>query len=90
MAEQRTIRFSGNVQGVGFRWTTQRVAAGFDVTGWVRNCSDGTVELRVEGEEETLDRFLQDLRQRMGSCIRKEQVQTAPASGTFSGFRIRH
>jgi len=41
------IHFFGNVQGVGFRYTTCSVARGFDVTGFVRNCSNGSVELVV-------------------------------------------
>jgi acylphosphatase len=43
------IFYSGNVQGVGFRYTTKTVATGFEVTGTVRNLLDGRVELIAEG-----------------------------------------
>ena len=43
--ECRRIIFHGRVQGVGFRYTTHRIARGFPVTGFVRNLTDGTVEL---------------------------------------------
>ena len=90
MQEQRLICFYGSVQGVGFRWTTNRVASRFPVWGWVRNRSDGSVELVVEGELEVLDDFLQALRQAMVGNIRKETTQTAPAAGTLTGFEIRY
>ncbi len=45
------IVYSGRVQGVGFRWQVKNVSESFGVTGFVRNLSDGTVELWVEGEK---------------------------------------
>ena len=44
------IFYEGRVQGVGFRWTVKQTAMGFDVTGSIRNMSDGRVELFAEGE----------------------------------------
>ena len=48
----------GTVQGVFFRDHTRRLAKQADVTGWVRNCPDGTVEAYFEGPEETLQRLV--------------------------------
>ena len=48
---RRTSHFSGHVQGVGFRYTVQDLAADFDVRGYVRNLPDGRVELVVEGDD---------------------------------------
>ena len=45
------IVYRGHVQGVGFRWQVKNVSKSFGVTGFVRNLSDGTVELWVEGEK---------------------------------------
>lgn len=43
------VRFVGEVQGVGFRWTARRVAQDLDLTGWVRNESDGSVSMELQG-----------------------------------------
>lgn len=43
------LRFTGNVQGVGFRWTNQGTANELHLTGWVKNLSDGSVEMEIQG-----------------------------------------
>ena len=48
---------SGRVQGVGYRVFTRRNAQSLGLTGWVRNCDDGTVEGEVYGPAETLEKF---------------------------------
>ena len=52
---------SGLVQGVGFRFFTQRAAAGHQVVGMVRNLKDGRVEVIVEGSEQAVKNFYTDL-----------------------------
>ena len=47
---RRRVVVSGQVQGVFFRDTCQRYAQAYGVTGWVRNCADGTVEAVFEGK----------------------------------------
>ena len=54
--------FSGRVQGVGFRYTAERIAEDFPITGFVRNLPDGRVELLVEGDEVDLEGFIQKIR----------------------------
>ncbi len=88
--EQRIVRFTGHVQGVGFRYTTCRVAGGHDVTGWVRNVPDGSVECVVEGEASEIDAFLTDLREQMSSYIRGSSQQRAPCTGQFSSFGVKY
>ena len=51
------ILYSGHVQGVGFRYTAKTVATGFEISGVVRNLSDGRVELFAEGSREDLEAF---------------------------------
>ena len=52
---------SGEVQGVGFRFFTQRVAARHQVVGYVRNLPDGRVEAYAEGTPESIEGFKHDL-----------------------------
>ena len=54
---------SGRVQGVYYRDTCRRVARGLGVRGWVRNRSDGTVELVAEGARDAVDDLLAWCRQ---------------------------
>jgi acylphosphatase len=88
--EQRIVLFSGMVQGVGFRYTTCRVASGYDVTGTVRNLPDGRVECVAEGPPAELDAFLSDLSEKMSYYIRKQTQQKTPASGAFTSFGARY
>lgn len=53
----RKFRIRGRVQGVGFRAWTERQANTLQLRGTVRNCPDGTVEVRVAGPHKTIDRF---------------------------------
>lgn len=53
------VRVRGRVQGVGFRFATYREAELLGLTGWVRNCADGSVEGLFQGPREQLDRMLE-------------------------------
>ena len=57
----RTYYISGLVQGVGFRFFTQRAAAGHQVCGMVKNLADGRVEVFVEAKEASVKAFYNDL-----------------------------
>ena len=48
---RKHIFFTGRVQGVGFRYQSAAIARSMGLTGWVRNLSDGRVEMEVQGEE---------------------------------------
>jgi acylphosphatase len=85
-----TVYFSGRVQGVGFRYNTSIIARRYEVTGYVRNCPDGRVELVAEGQPKELDDFLREVRDHFSYNIRNEQSDIQDASGQFPGFEIRH
>ncbi len=65
MADERVRRrvvVHGRVQGVGFRYSAQRVAVGAGVDGWVRNRGDGAVEAVLEGTPGAVERVVAFLR----------------------------
>jgi acylphosphatase len=87
--KQREIFFSGRVQGVGFRYTTRSLAARFQITGFVRNLTDGRVQLVMEGADEEMDRFLVALHKEMVRYIFDQTEIVRPASNKFSDFEVR-
>ena len=88
--QRRVYHFTGRVQGVGFRYTTQNIALRHNVQGYVRNLRDGRVELVMEGDEREMDEIIESLRQRREGHVRKIESQVAPATGEFQQFCIRH
>ncbi len=82
------IIFKGQVQGVGFRYTAHRVAARYDVTGFVRNLPDGTVEMLIQGTEQNVDACLADLEDTMSGYIRDTKVKQIPANPQHTDFKI--
>ncbi|MBI5787730.1 MAG: acylphosphatase [Candidatus Schekmanbacteria bacterium] len=52
------LKISGMVQGVFFRDSTRREAQALNVSGWVRNCPDGSVEVIAEGEKTAVDQLV--------------------------------
>jgi len=83
------ILYSGNVQGVGFRYTVKSVATGYEVTGQVKNLPDGRVELVAEGDLEELKGFSQAVRESgLEHFIAKEQATWGQAQNEFRGFEI--
>jgi len=82
------VFFSGMVQGVGFRYTARTVARRFAVGGWVRNVSDGRVELVAEGVPEELEAFLAAVGDDMSPYIRKVDRTWEAATDEWRGFEI--
>ena len=83
------IFYSGRVQGVGFRYAAKSAAAGFEITGTVRNLPDGRVELVAEGMRAELEAFRAAIRaEGLAGFIRDEQVNWSAAQNEFRGFEI--
>ncbi|NOZ40065.1 MAG: acylphosphatase [Planctomycetes bacterium] len=89
------MTYSGNVQGVGFRYTAKSIARGYDVSGFVQNLTDGRVKLVVEGAADELDCFLGELAEQMAGSIRsvdceRHAVLGDTVLGEFAEFAIRY
>jgi acylphosphatase len=85
----KRVHYSGTVQGVGFRYTAQRLAADFVVGGHVRNLPDGRVELVAEGEADQVNSLLSAIARQMAGYIEHAAIKDEAPSGV-TGFRIRH
>ncbi len=84
----RRIVVHGRVQGVGFRFWTKRMADQREVSGWVRNRIDGTVEVHAEGSPQALHDMERLLRQGPpASSVTTLDSRPAP-SAVGTGFRI--
>jgi len=89
MQKRVNIIYSGQVQGVGFRFTTSAIAKEFGIKGWVKNLPDGDVEVVAEGEEKILNKFIEEVKRQMNYATFKESINWMAASGGLNGFEIR-
>ncbi len=85
---RRTVRFTGRVQGVGFRATVTDIARRFTIAGSVRNLPGGGVELIAEGTADEIERFIAEINRRMGEFIRDAHATDGAAQGVV-GFHIK-
>ena len=80
---------SGEVQGVGYRYTMRIEADAAGVAGWVRNRRDGTVEAEIEGTDEQVDAVLAWMSEGPpGSRVTDARVRDATPTGAI-GFDVR-
>jgi acylphosphatase len=82
------IIFSGQVQGVGFRFTAFNIANRYELTGFVRNLPDGTVEMLIQGLTETVDDCLRDVEEEFGGYIRETKIKEIPPNPQYKDFKI--
>jgi acylphosphatase len=81
----------GRVQGVGFRYFVIEQVRGMEITGWVRNRFNGTVEVLAEGSKADLEQLLQALhRGSRSSNVTLVKTDWFKATGEFSSFSTRH
>ena len=84
------FRVEGRVQGVGYRYSAQRVGAQLGLQGWVRNRADGAVEGHVQGDGRIVDAMLDWLRE--GPSHARVDALTSdpvPVDTSLAGFGIR-
>ncbi len=89
MKERIHVYYSGRVQGVGFRFTTEDLALELGITGWVKNLRDGRVEILAEGEEDNLKRFLEGIDSYFKGYIGDRDLSWHQPTDEFGDFRIR-
>jgi acylphosphatase len=85
-----TVKVTGRVQGVSFRWYTAREAERLGVRGWVRNEPDGSVAGHLEGEDGAVDAVVDWLRQGPSYAAVRDVAVTEAAPTGAAGFDIRY
>jgi acylphosphatase len=87
--QTRKFRVCGRVQGVGFRWFVEREAKTLGILGWVRNNTDGTVEVLATGTSDQLSALRSRLQQgpRAARVDNVEESDAKPVTG-LNTFRI--
>jgi len=88
MAERVRVLYSGNVQGVGFRFRALRSADGLALEGFVRNLPDGRVELVAEGPRPRIERLLAAISGDLGGLIEEADTSWSAAEGGLPPFTI--
>jgi acylphosphatase len=90
MLTARHYRIHGRVQGVGFRFYTEQAALRENLSGFVRNARDGTVEVHAEGELAAIERFEMALhRGPSGARVERVEVAELVPEGRHRGFMVR-
>lgn len=84
------INVFGRVQGVFFRGEAQKVAKELGLTGWTKNDTDGSVRIIAEGDEGTLQKFMEWCRKGTAfSKVENIEVEWKGATNEFNDFKIK-
>ncbi|KAH8678945.1 Acylphosphatase-like domain-containing protein [Tricladium varicosporioides] len=91
MVTRVSFRVHGQVQGVSFRYFTKKKANSYNLTGWVRNTSNGKVEGEVQGEEDGVQKLLKDIDKgpTHAHVVKLEKSEIEVVEGEI-GFEVRH
>ncbi len=85
-----TATVGGRVHGVGFRYSTQRTAAGLGLSGWVRNMPDGTVLLWAQGPADAVERLCKFLEEGPPVArVTSLEISEAEPDADITGFNVR-
>ena len=83
------VFYGGRVQGIGFRYTAEKLAMDLRLVGWVKNLPDGRVELVCEGPKEKIELLLEKIQQSsLGPHIKKVTCAWEKPTGEFKDFHI--
>jgi acylphosphatase len=73
---------------VGFRYTTHRIASRYELTGFVRNVPDGSVEMLVQGSPQDIDGCIEDIKNAFIGYIRETTTEEVSTNPKYTDFRI--
>jgi acylphosphatase len=91
MMKRMRITVKGIVQGVYYRYNTQKKAAEDNLTGWVRNSRDGRVEMLCEGTEANIKEMVEWCKEGpAGAYVEKVETKWEEYTGEFNAFEIKY
>lgn len=82
------VVYTGRVQGVGFRFTTQRIALRYELAGYVKNLGTGQVEMFAQGHPEDVADCLRDISESFAAYIRDAEINDTPINSNYVEFTI--
>jgi len=82
------IIFIGRVQGVGFRFTARRAASRRQLTGYVRNMPNGSVEMLAQGRPDDVNDCIQDIKEYFAGYLRETKIEEIPPDPRYTDFKI--
>lgn len=85
---RKHMYFSGDVQGVGFRYRSAWIARSLGLTGWVLNLWDGRVEMEVQGDRQTIEQMIQSLYEQRYIRITFIESEDIPLNVSENNFRV--
>jgi len=87
---RKKINYKGRVQGVGFRWNTEKAVKCFDVAGYVKNLPNGSVELLLEGCSEEVLKAEHSVEVRMRGYWTEKESEELPGDHHWQEFKIHY
>lgn len=84
------VFFRGRVQGVGFRYTVRQIASQYNLTGTVKNLSDGSVEAVLQGTPDRVQGCIDDIRSEFAGYVREIDASEQVFNPHLADFRIIH
>ena len=86
---RKRMRFTGRVQGVGFRYRAKYAANGMCITGWAKNEWDGSVVMEAQGTEVQINQMLKMINQSDYIVIDSIETKIIPVEEHETGFHVR-
>ena len=82
------IIFTGQVHGVGFRFTAFNTANRHQLTGFVRNLPDGAVEMLAQGTAGAVDDCIRDIEEEFSGYVSETKIEETPPNPQYKDFKI--
>ncbi|WP_040981305.1 acylphosphatase [Oceanobacillus jeddahense] len=87
-----SAKVQGRVQGVGFRYFTQHTAMSHDIVGWVKNEDDGAVLIEAYGDDDNIDRFLEEIKRGPSRFAKVSEMDVNKLNGEpeYNSFNVKY